>query len=523
MIKKEGTQMNMPQKVLILMHGRLPSKPTNGLAVSVIRRANALTKAGVDCEILVHTHYLDFDEELERLNLNKVLHPNVKVRYMWNELAGDSSSDLRIPRNIPIEEDGYVTLPDKARKNVYRSYRNGIYEKFKFYRDNGTISFIDYLQPNFTRDRREWHDMKGYVRKIDYMDPIKNTPVRTLHLNKRGSCYLSLAQSPSTNTINQVLWLNEHGQYNADFSNIDELLLYWLENMVLNDGEDTILISEYAFKFHILSKLKRKNIPVIYTFHNNHLEAPYTYGSPVRKEHVHFLNHQKEADGVVYLTNGQKEDIEKQFGSTENLFYVPHHAPKVEVKDQDRDFKKVVFIGRFAPVKNPTHAVMAFEKVIKQIPDARLELYGWGPEEDAIRKKIQQHNLSKNVEIMGLTEKSLEVFMNARLSVMPSDYEGMGLTMLESMSCGCPVISYDFNYGPQDLIKNDVNGVIINRGDIDSLAEKIIELLSDKERTSAMSLEARKITEQFSEERLISDWQHVFQTIKNRNNSSAEN
>lgn len=499
----------------MLLFGGLPSKPS-GLAGSVIRRANALVKDNTPNEILVYKYYNNFDNELSLLRQSGKLDENVNVRYMFNDFAFEEGDDDRKKIVQSSKEEAYITIQDKVNKNIFRSYKNGIYEKFKWFNnlEGGELNFIDYLTPGFVREKREWYDPKGYIKSIEYMDPKTNKPVRITHLNRNGQCYLSYSLSPTTGKVNQILWFGKNSEFIAEFKNEDDMLLYWLQNIVLTNQEEySLLISEYGFKKQYLSQIKKENLSIFYTFHSTHFTAPNTFGSPIKKEHVQFLNNLHETEGVVFLTQEQKNDIVAQFGNLEKVHVIPHHAEKIKVNDKNRDSKTVVYLGRFEPGKNQAHAIMAFNRVAKDVPDAKLDLYGRGSEEEILKKLIKENNLENNVFIKGFTNNSYKVFQNSALSLMPSDREGMSLSALESMASGCPIISYDFKYTPKDIIENGINGVIVPHGDINALADNIIDLLTNDEKRQSMSREAKKITEKFSEERLIREWNELFEEV----------
>ncbi|MFC1287931.1 glycosyltransferase [Bacillus paralicheniformis] len=505
----------MDCKVYMLMFGGMPARPT-GLATSVLRRSNAFSKKNIKNDILVYEWYNNYDESINHLEDTNQLEPNSKIRYMYNELANDMQRDDRVKIVHSPEEDGWVAIQDNVKKNVYRCYKDGLYLKFKWYSEEGHLLFIDHLLPNFTREKREWFDSKGYVRKVEYMDYQTNAPIRVLFFNKKGNCFLSLSKNLKTNMTNQIIYFDENGAFKAKFNNEKEMLSYWLLNYVFTENnKQMFLISEYGFNRIQLQNIENKlgNLKVIYTLHNNHFAAPYVVGSLIRKEHTDFFNHIHDYSAVVCLTEEQKTDIISQFGSGEKVFAIPHHAPKVKGTDIQRDPYTVVSVARYEKVKNQDHAIKAFKKVTEQIPQAKLELYGRGSQEEHLKTLIKELDLEKNVTLKGFSENVYDVFYKSALSLVPSDYEGICLSLMESMSAGCVPIAYNFKYGPRDIISNDIDGKIVERGDIERLSEAIIELLSDHNKREQMSIEATKITDKFSEERLVSDWINLFKSI----------
>ncbi|MBY0184632.1 glycosyltransferase [Bacillus altitudinis] len=506
----------MNYKVYMLMFGGIPAKPT-GLATSVIRRSNVFSKNNIENEILVHNWYIDYDESINYLQDHNKLHPKSKVRFMYNELAGDSQRDNRTVIKHSPDELGWVAEKDADKDNVYRCFKDGLYLKFKWYAEEGHLKFIDYLLPNFTREKREWYDSKGYVRKIEYMDYSTNTPARITYINKKGKCYLSILKNPKNNKIIQIHLFDDLGGIKGKFSNELDLVEYWLENYVLTMSNSyQYLISEYAVNRRPLQRLENKtaNLKVIYTIHSSHLGSPYTFGSEIRNDLRDFFNHLHEYSGVVFLTEEQKQDIIREFGESKKYYAIPHHAPIIDKSHITRDPYKVVTVGRFEKMKNQDHVIKAFQRVIKKVPQARLELYGRGSQEEYLRSLINELNLQNYVTIKGFSDDVYNVFYQSSISIVPSDYEGICLSLMESMSAGCVPISYDFKYGPKDVVQNGLDGLIVQKGNIEVLSEAIIDLLLNSDKREAMSSEATKIVERFSEERLAQEWKELFETIR---------
>jgi glycosyltransferase involved in cell wall biosynthesis len=76
-----------------------------------------------------------------------------------------------------------------------------------------------------------------------------------------------------------------------------------------------------------------------------------------------------------------------------------------------------------------------------------------------------------------------------------------------------PAVSFDFKCGPKDIIRHGVNGLLVKNGDIQGLAEAMMKLMEDEALKRKMSMEARKITETYSEEVVMKQWMELFERL----------
>lgn len=90
------------------------------------------------------------------------------------------------------------------------------------------------------------------------------------------------------------------------------------------------------------------------------------------------------------------------------------------------------------------------------------------------------------------------------------------MVMIEAMACGLPVVTFDFKCGPRDIIKDEENGLIVPDGDIQALADAMMRLMSNESLRQTMSVEARKVTETYSEDAVMRKWVSLFEGLMPR-------
>ena len=150
------------------------------------------------------------------------------------------------------------------------------------------------------------------------------------------------------------------------------------------------------------------------------------------------------------------------------------------IKNDESVNREITFIGRIDPQKNPVHLIEAFEMVHKKLPDVRLRMVGGGNLNNQIKQLVQSKGLTEYVSFDGIRNDMENVYSNATVVALSSDYEGMPNCLIEAIGCGIPVVSYDCPLGPSEIIVDDVNGYLVPFHDVNALADKLVEALERK-------------------------------------------
>lgn len=175
--------------------------------------------------------------------------------------------------------------------------------------------------------------------------------------------------------------------------------------------------------------------------------------------------------------------------------------------------KKVISVGRLEYQKNYASLIRIFSIVNKKFPDWKLEIYGDGPDRQFLQKQIDSLGLTGIIELKGNTNHIKEALLDASCFVLSSRWEGMPLVMIEAMTCGLPLISYDCPSGPVDLITEGENGCLIPFGDETEFASKIIALIENEDLRARLGAGAKAKSELFAPERIMSAWHELFENI----------
>lgn len=214
-------------------------------------------------------------------------------------------------------------------------------------------------------------------------------------------------------------------------------------------------------------------------------------------------------DKFVCLTYEDKE----YWASNSNLVVIPNFISHYPLKCASLKSHTVIAVGRLSYQKGYERLVDAWKIVVKYHPLWILKIFGSGEKRDYVNNCIIESNLEKVIEIHEPTSDIQREYLNSSIFVLSSRYEGLPMVLLEAMSCGLPVVSYDCKCGPKDIIKDGVDGFLVREGDIDDLARKIMLLIESEDLRKQMGTKAYQKSKLYSQETIMTKWEEVFESV----------
>ncbi|MBD9723113.1 glycosyltransferase family 4 protein [Streptomyces caniscabiei] len=195
---------------------------------------------------------------------------------------------------------------------------------------------------------------------------------------------------------------------------------------------------------------------------------------------------------------------------------IANAAPRPKAEPSDLRAPLVVAAGRLFPVKRYDLLVEAFAKVVAERPEWRLRIYGKGPERANLRAAIDTLGLNDHVFLMGPSATLETEWPKASVAAVSSEWESFGMTILEAMHAGVPVVATDCPHGPGEIVTDGTDGLLVTPNDPNALATGLLRLIDDPElrqrvgtagRTTVQRYAPRVIAAEY--ERLIADLQEA--------------
>jgi glycosyltransferase involved in cell wall biosynthesis len=176
--------------------------------------------------------------------------------------------------------------------------------------------------------------------------------------------------------------------------------------------------------------------------------------------------------------------------------------------------KIVISVGHLSNIKRRDLLITAWKKVAAACPDWQLHIIGEGPEQKQLEQQINELQLSEQVKLLPPTSAIEAHYKNASLFVLTSAFESFSLVLLEAKVSGLPCVSYDVVCGPNELIREGVDGFLVPFGDTEMLAGRIIQLIGDEELRQSMGQKAREdAINRFHPSLIKQQWLSMLQNI----------
>jgi len=217
------------------------------------------------------------------------------------------------------------------------------------------------------------------------------------------------------------------------------------------------------------------------------------------------------AANVVLQTKVVKNEWASGFISSEKISVIPNPviSSDNEGKTPPISFaeKYVVAVGRLVPDKGFHLLLEIFAEISMEFSDLSLVIIGEGPERIRLEKMINDMQLNDRVELPGFSENVKDIMEHAECFMLSSLREGFPNVLLEAMSCGKAVVSFDCPSGPAEIIENGVTGILVPEKDLAAFAAATRFLLLDPNKRSAIGKAAKaSVQERFSVPVIMQQW-----------------
>ena len=221
------------------------------------------------------------------------------------------------------------------------------------------------------------------------------------------------------------------------------------------------------------------------------------------------VGHLKKLDKLVVLT---KEDC-LAWPELKNICVIPDPLPFTPSHVSPLTEKRVIAVARYSHEKGIDLLLQAWADVEKQCADWRLDVFGEG-DTVSYEQLIDELAIDRSrCKLNGCTNEIEHEYQKSSVAVCSSRFEGFGLAIVEAMACGLPVVSFNCPWGPQEIITNGENGLLVENGNIIKMADAINILIRNKKYREQIGKKSVVSVQQYNRSQIVQKWNDLFKKI----------
>lgn len=317
-----------------------------------------------------------------------------------------------------------------------------------------------------------------------------------------------------------------------DFPPYETALTSTLVHVITNNNLDLLHVhyaiphaSAAYFARQILKK-QGKDVPFITTLHGTDITLvgrDQTYAPVV----TFSIN---ESDAITAVSNNLREETYKHFAIEKEISVIPNFVDTSKFRQSDKEhFKKMLapsgerilaHVSNFRKVKRVEDVIYVFEKVKAQLP-CKLLMIGDGPERQHAEELCRTLDICGEVRFLGKQEQMDEILSITDLFLLPSQYESFGLSALEAMACGVPVISTNVGGLPEINVEGKT-GFLNDVGDVQGMANNAIHVLGNDDILQTFKDAALEHARGFEKARVVPLYEALYaEVLKNYKKGEA--
>lgn len=414
-------------------------------------------------------------------------------QYYWQDVCGYTLQYSDKYNDIRVLADNEVLL--------YAGFFDSTYLK---------VNYISYFDQDHHRVRTDFYDSRGFLSRSQflaenglvhsefYYDPQENIRIIRQNLVTEKTVYLR-----------NITLKNYHGR--DIYLGSEEELQTFFFNELYQSGD--VLYSDRSGNFAKAMEKTAPDVQIVAVLHSAHVRPKESVltGTLKRGVYDYVLTHPQHLSGIVCSTKQQRRDLLARFRNLPTVTAIPvGMVERQRVNIKKRNFHRIVCVARYAQEKQLMHQVKAIERLVPEFPDVELNLIGSGSAvENEIRQYIAKHHLEKNVLIRGFHQDLSSEYKKSSLFLQTSVEEGFSLSTLEALSYHVPVIGYNINYGPSEMIVDGKNGFLVPADDQEALYQKIRQYLKNPKMQKKFMKNCDATIQKFMSTKIQKKWKRL--------------
>lgn len=254
------------------------------------------------------------------------------------------------------------------------------------------------------------------------------------------------------------------------------------------------------------------NFKTIYTIHSSKLSVYLTDKAWVARQIL------KKAFKIVPVSNALNKKLINDFIFDKGVVIsnsLVDNALEMEVDQITLPFKYCIAVGRLVALKQIDKLIEIYAQSDLPRNKIHLVVLGEGEEQKQLDRLILELQLTEFIHLLGFKNDASNYIKKAEFLVLTSQYEGFSMVILESLTSGTPVISFDCESGPREMIVNEVNGLLVDDQNFDELKTAMNRMILDQTMYDFCKSNAKNSVMQFSSKNIQKKWLDLLQINSN--------
>jgi glycosyltransferase involved in cell wall biosynthesis len=286
-----------------------------------------------------------------------------------------------------------------------------------------------------------------------------------------------------------------------------------IKEVVRRSRPDVISVCDDGLKGFFLPLILKKPCPMIYERHVSKVVA--LGANPSLKKQMlvaaqfrlmNFLG--KKFDKFVLLTNDNRQEWQLN-----NLVVISNPLSFYPEESSRLDRPKVIAVGKHSYQKGYDLLLQSWKIIQEKHPDWELDIYGKYDPAQKLPELAEELAVNDSVRFFEPVKDIEAKFLESSIFVLPSRFEGFGMVLIEAMACGVPCVSFDCPCGPADIVKDNEDGFLIENGNIQKFAERVMTLIEKDTLRKDMGQKAKGNVKRYLPEVIVPQWDELFKSL----------
>jgi poly(glycerol-phosphate) alpha-glucosyltransferase len=482
--------------------------PISAIEKMMIARMQLFQRHGQPAVYVTRDYNRNVTADLKKFGLDQATYVNMFDYFQGVDQAEYATDEI----HLNVIHDHVQSDSPRMQETWYRD--NAIVARLRYLPNSRVLDTVTYFDQKGVASSVDLYDSRGWLSMTQFLDSSRNVTAQLF-----WNLHHELVYAEQYGVLNNGQWGNRSMTlyFNGEirqFHNMGALFAYFLDQIVLDDSNARFFADRHETSVTSLCELTA-NVPRFLIMHSSHV-------LDVQNPNSDLTAWVKKADaakfsGIVVSTQKQADDLQSRVQIP--VFVVPvRYLSNHELNRQREPYRRrakhtLLVVARLSEEKRIGDVIDAVSLLKESVPDISLNIYG-APmagyvEQQKLQHQVDDVGLSSCVNFCGFTDNLDELYSHGAVLCVTSRVEGFNVSILEALSYGIPVVTYDINYGPTTLVHDGHNGIVLRQNTPQALAETLQQCFNGYIDMQALSSGAYDSVQAYSAENVWHRWEQV--------------